>query len=264
MSQPKIGTWNLCLGLANKKDLVTETLKRNEIIICGLQETEIENNFPENLLSCSGYTIELEMNNDKKRAGVYVRNDIQYKRRLDLEAANCHIVILDINIGYKLRIINIYRSFRPQGMLSVNELFEKQLGLIRNCMCENLMLIGDFNLDANKGLSNDYNYRIPMNALSELVLEHNLFQIVNFPTWSRTIKNEKKESLLDHIYVKNIACISATLFETPTFGDHLLVMASLKCKLTQANDLPSQSRSWKNYSSHEMNEKLTDECEISQ
>ena len=33
-------------------------------------------------------------------------------------------------------------------------------------------------------------------------------------------------------------------------------MASLKCKLTQANDLPSQSRSWKNYSSHEMNEKL--------
>ena len=42
--------------------------------------TEIENNFPENLLICSGYTIELEVNFDKKRGGVYVRNDIQYKK----------------------------------------------------------------------------------------------------------------------------------------------------------------------------------------
>ena len=98
MSQPRIGTWNLCLGLANKKDLVIEALKRNEIIVCGLQETEIDKNFPENLLSCGGYSIELEMNNEKKRAGVYVRNDIQYNRRLDLEVVDCHIVILDINV----------------------------------------------------------------------------------------------------------------------------------------------------------------------
>ena len=142
-------------------------------------------------------------------------------------------------------------------MMSINEHFGKQLGIIRNCMCDNLILLGDFNLDANKDLSRDYSYRIPMNALSDLVLECNMLQIIDFPTWSRTVRNVKKESLLDHIYVTNVACITTTMFETPIFGDHLLVMAALKSKLTQAEAVPPQSRSWKNYSSCEMNVKLS-------
>ena len=101
MSELRIATWNLCLGLANKKDLVIEALERNEIIVCGLQETEIDQNFPVNLLSCAGYTLELEMNNERKRAGVYLRNDIKYERRHDLELVDCHVVVVDINIGYK-------------------------------------------------------------------------------------------------------------------------------------------------------------------
>ena len=38
----KFFTWNLCLGLANKKDLVTDTLKRKDISVCCLQEIERE------------------------------------------------------------------------------------------------------------------------------------------------------------------------------------------------------------------------------
>ena len=30
----KIGTWNLCLGLPNKKDIVTRYLNENNIAIC--------------------------------------------------------------------------------------------------------------------------------------------------------------------------------------------------------------------------------------
>ena len=81
----KLATWNLCLGLPNKKDLVIETLKHNEINVCCLQETEINSNFSESILNFGGYNLELETNTEKKRAGIYLRTDLKYKRRKDLE-----------------------------------------------------------------------------------------------------------------------------------------------------------------------------------
>ena len=37
----KLATWNLCLGLSNKKDVVSQTILSNEIDICVLQEIDI-------------------------------------------------------------------------------------------------------------------------------------------------------------------------------------------------------------------------------
>ena len=44
----KISTWNLCLGLINKKEIVTDYLQSKNVQVCCLQETEIPMNFPEN------------------------------------------------------------------------------------------------------------------------------------------------------------------------------------------------------------------------
>ena len=59
-------TWNLCLGLPNKKDIVIDTLKRNDIALCALQETEIFSDFPVGALNCGDYNLELEKNTTKK------------------------------------------------------------------------------------------------------------------------------------------------------------------------------------------------------
>ena len=64
----KIGTWNLCLGLANKKDIVTQCLRALNIKICCLQETEILSNFPVNILNCGNYTVELENEIEKLKS----------------------------------------------------------------------------------------------------------------------------------------------------------------------------------------------------
>ena len=91
-----IATWNLCLGLPNKKETVTDYLVSNNIQVCGLQETEIPLNFPVNVLNFGGYNIELEMNSAKKRVGFYIQSNINYVRRLDLEKENHHVIIIDI------------------------------------------------------------------------------------------------------------------------------------------------------------------------
>ena len=66
MDTLKIGTWNLFLGLSNKKETVTRYLNACKIDVCCLQETEIPSGFPENTLNCDNYNVELENNTVKK------------------------------------------------------------------------------------------------------------------------------------------------------------------------------------------------------
>ena len=95
--------------------------------------------------------------------------------------------------------------------------FIEQLGVIKNATCENCYIMGDFNLDAKMIHRNDYYRKIPLNLLISFATENNYIQIVDFPTWSRTIKGIKKESILDHVYVNNHAAVSNVKFITPHF-----------------------------------------------
>ena len=142
-----IATWNLCLGIANKKDTVTAYINANEIQICCLQETEIPMGFPENLLNCGGYNIELEMNSLKKRVGIYNQRNVNYIRRTDLEKENHHIVIIDVKNEISFRIMSLYRSFRPQDGVSPEAFFTAQIGVLRGALTKNCFVMGDFNLD---------------------------------------------------------------------------------------------------------------------
>ena len=190
----KIGTWNVCLGFANKKDHVAGILQKNNVDICCLQETEIPQGFPENLLSCNLYDLELEQNESKKRVGILIKRGTKYTRKLTLEKLNCHIVIIDIEGVNVMRIINVYRSFRPPGGVTAESFFNTQLAVIKNAMTNNCVVMGDFNLDAKMELRPDYNYRNMLESLMCTMQNNQFFQIVTFNTWTRTIKGIKKVS----------------------------------------------------------------------
>ena len=127
----KIATWNLCLGLLHKKNIVKNYILENRIDICNMQEVDIVNDCPKNLMSFPGYKIEIETNESKSRVATYIKDNIKYVRRIDLEGKNNHLVIIDIEQNPKMRIINIYRSFNPQ-----REKFKYQLQLTRNALNE--------------------------------------------------------------------------------------------------------------------------------
>ena len=112
----RIATWNLCLGLANKKDYVINTIRNERIDICGLQEIEINKDFPKQNLSAKGYKFESESNDIKARVGLYINTNIVYDRRKDLEGINNSLIIIDFNAQNKnFRLINLYRVFNPQN-----------------------------------------------------------------------------------------------------------------------------------------------------
>ena len=153
---------------------------------------EAPSNSPTDILNCNDYKIELENCISKRRTGIYIKTSMPYTRRLDLDGSSCHIVIVDLEIVTKIRIINVYRSFNPPGGLNVTDFFNNQLDLIQKALCKNCYVMGDFNLEGGSDLRPDYNNKFLLNTLKLFASNHNLIQVVDFNTWSRVIKGIKK------------------------------------------------------------------------
>ena len=107
--------------------------------------------------------------------------------------------------------------------------------------------MGDFNLDGGSLLNPNFCNKNLLSMLNDFATENKLIQVVDFNTWSRTIKGTRKESLLDHVYLNNHLTFNSIYFETPTFGDHALVMAELTLRLSNNNKNNSLHRIWSNY-----------------
>ena len=143
--------------------------------------------------------LELENNTVKKRVGCYIRENLKYRRRNDLESLNSHVIIIDFENAQKnyKRIINLYRSFNPIGV-TPKDLFIKQLKIIKNAFDFYTVVIGNFNLDYNRRFDVTYGNS---NLFGEFDLHLemlNPIQIVNFDTWYRIVNNCLKSSCLDH------------------------------------------------------------------
>ena len=163
-----------------------------------------------------------------------------------MEGTNSHLVVLDLYGRPELRIIAIYRTFRPQENITARVKFELQLNLIKACVTKNFVVLGDFNIDysrkydvsyANKQLFADFDF-----ALSHL----GLYQHVNFPTWSRIVNGTLKESILDHVYSNNPTLIHDIGSVVPVFGDHLLVFFDFSIGTGNKNII--WKRDWRLYS----------------
>ena len=199
----KVATWNICLGLKNKKDYIYEVINRKDIDICLLQEVEIESNYDTRLLTNANYKIEVETNTKKARTATVIKDNISYVRRHNLEKEDFGIIIIDIETPDVYRIINVYRSFNPQNGQTPLNFFETQLDIIKaasiNLNGTQLLIMGDFNLDDSKRYANDYRGKLYFQKLNLVMDEIALIQVINEPTWQRVVNNNLKQSIIDHL-----------------------------------------------------------------
>ena len=214
-SKIKIATLSLCLGLRNKKEEIKRLIKEKKIDILCLQETEIPNDYPIELLTFSGYNYENECNDVKARCGVYISNSLSYVRCLDIELKNMHVIIIDINDPQKTRIINLYRTFSPQTNQTQKDFFITQMALVSNAITKNTVLLGDFNLDHKKRFDVTYSHKNYFAILNLIIEQNNLTQIITFDTWSRIINNVKHSSVIDHIYTNGLVNTINLIYDTP-------------------------------------------------
>ena len=251
----KIGTWNLCLGLFHKKDIVREILQENNLDLLTLQEIELKPDIELNNLGIKGYTFEAENNDFKRRIGIYIRNNITYKRRLDLEKPNLHTIIIDIGSKEVTRIISVYRTFKPQDMSTPRENFKKQLQLINSVTTNSTILLGDMNLDERKRHRIDYCQRQLFEDFEEILGHHQFTQHVREHTWERVVLNQVKNSIIDHIYSTDSTMVSGISYKNTSIGDHRLIILTTLNTFEEEN-LELWRRNWKNYSKRRLLELL--------
>ena len=134
----------------------------------------------------------------------YISRRIKHERKEELEGTDSNLVIVDIISDNPFRLINVYRNFKPQANKSQREKFKYQLNLIKVAMKKRTIIIGDFNLDYSQKENINYRYANLFNDFEEILTINTLFQIIEFPTWSRIVNNELKESTLDHIYLTDM------------------------------------------------------------
>ena len=203
-----IASWNVCLGITNKKDFIEHEIVKEKIDICCVQECEVPNNIDEKTLTFAGYNIELEDNDYKKRTGIYVRNTISYQRKRELEEPNSNIVIIDVSDVNDYRIINVYRSFSTYNNMRPIDKFNNQLEIIKRAIIDGRnkipIIVGDFNLDHNKLYDPNYQFKHYLETLLATFEPLNLSQLVNFETWRRFVNGVKRYSILDHVYTSSL------------------------------------------------------------
>ena len=88
-------------------------LLNKKIDICCMQEIELKKDIDHELLSFNGYNLMIENNVEKSRVGIFIRNEIKCKRRSELEGQSNGIIIIDVDLKKKYRIMNLYRVFNP-------------------------------------------------------------------------------------------------------------------------------------------------------
>ena len=239
---------------------MSKMIKDNNIDICCIQECEIQKDYPSNILSFKNYNLEVENNSIKARCCIYIRGGISYVRRDDLEGVDSNLVIIEAKTNAQIYlIINLYRSFSMQGDVTPEVRFVTQINTIKSAILNNMSLtpivVGDFNLNYSLNHNITYQYKRLFDTLNVAVMDCGLTQVVDFPTWHRKINGIDKESILDHIYVKDTTKIVAIENIDPEIGDHKIIIM----ELSDAAVTPSKiiKRSWKNYSCDKLNEGLS-------
>ena len=249
----KISTLNLCLGLPNKKDLVKTMLIKEKIDVLCLQETELPYNLDHSLMSLVDFQYESELNTVRSRVGMYVRSGLKYVRRQDLEGINSHIIVIDVKSDKNFRIITLYRPFNPLGT-NPRAFFQSQLDILNNAITPNSIVLGDFNLDWNKRDNPSYQFKNYFNDMDVRLSGKSLTQLIKFPTWRRTVNNQLKESIIDHLYATNPTSIINVSSLEPLFGDHSLISCEINCSQRQPDTY--LRRNWKNYNKSNLKEEL--------
>jgi hypothetical protein len=141
----------------------------------------------------------------------------------------------------------MYRCFKPQNNISAMEFFKHQVELIHSAYNDNTIILGDINLDWAKKGQRNYQFQNYFEYMDEKFSDKELMQLVDFPTWSRTVNGVLKESILDHIYTQDPTSVGDLYSITPCFGDHLPLIFGVTNK--RSKKAVYNRRSWVNYSS---------------
>ena len=221
--------------------------KENDISVLGVSESKLGDDIPDSFINIENFQC---IRKDKKQGSggliVYVRSDVSFSRRKDLEHELFESIWIEIfpKNSKSFLIGHFYRN--PVSTISWNDTFDEQVETVFGEDKE-IFLLGDFNRDLlNPQIKNQW-----LDYINSL----GLTQHIKEPT--RVVPNASA-TLLDHIY-SNFS-ENVQYFDVPKIGlsDHYPVFFTRKvnCHTHKASHHTIKYRSFKNFDISKFNEDL--------
>ena len=211
----KIVSQNFCLGLPNKIDLARKWITTMDMDIFAIQEAEITKDVDLDFLKITNYELQTTISptNLKSRLAIYVKSSIKTEVKVDPKTEIILITVKDLDV------FCCYRPFKITGS-SAEYVKNMTDFIIKNTNQSNqTVIIGDLNYDLLKNGDSSYPLHKTFEPWTNMVDFLGLTQLVDKPTWSRSIQGSIKKSLLDHCYVstEDLTCTLVDL----QIGDHI-------------------------------------------
>ena len=210
-------------GIEKKFDYLKLFLSENSkhIHMFGLSETHTNDSVLDAELSVPGFLLERKDRHAGKSGGVslYVRDDLQYQRRFDLEDVSLDFLWVEIFIKNSKSIL-VSSAYRPPDSSKYhNRKFSEKLdNMLSTVQNENKEIIISGDLNCNYGIANDHI------EIKDIVKSHGLSQIIKLPT--RIAR--QSQTIIDVIYTNNKSVVSKTLNHTNSLSDHNVIGVTRK------------------------------------
>ena len=257
--------------LENKMEYVEELIYEHEPVVLAISEANLRESTEVSCVRIENYnllTLKAISNVNMKisRIVAYVRNDVVYKRRTDLE--NDHDAMIWLEIKYKggrnLILGLVYREHKYL-MQTVNNsgTDEEQLTRWRTIVdkweiagdTNDVVVMGDTNIDWT-----DWNNLSGIHArLAEVVnnqiITSGFSQMIN----KSTHRGIYRDTIIDHIWLncplREIECV----VEENLNSDHNVIVAKIRGRDMKLNDENRKGRIWKGYTKQKLLEGIRSE-----
>ena len=213
-------------SIANKLDLIESELRSFDVIC--ISETWIDARTSDDDIKIRDFTLFRRDRPGDHYGGicVYVRDNIYSKRRNDLELPNIESIWIEVSIHNKKQLIGTF--YRPPNSTNATlSSIEDSIGLAFDSNIQNILTIGDFNLDTRKENTN--------RKIRELCQQYNLKQLINEPTNF----TENSSSTIDLILTANSNNILLSGVGEPFLDQNVRYHCPVFCVLNFSKPLTS-------------------------
>ena len=246
--------------LENKLDKLESLIAEEQPLVLAVseanwrQETDVISVNLENYTCLALKAIRNE-NIRMSRVVVYVRKDVKYKRRFDLENDVDAMLWLELSYknGRKLLVGTIYREFKlarqPDNATASGEAQITRWSRIVDSweaagLEGDVMVMGDLNLDWNKW--NDFTgLKAKLrDIVNDKLITIGFAQIID----TNTHRGVNEESIIDHIWINCPRRIICSDVIQNLDSDHEVITAQIRGRDLTMNEDKRMVRRWKNYS----------------
>ncbi|KAK3103380.1 hypothetical protein FSP39_018833 [Pinctada imbricata] len=205
----RIGNLNVCHVLPKLDEIKLMIKSSCSVNILGLCETFLNESVHNDFLNIDGFVFERKDRDGGSGGGLllYVCNDFNFKRRYDLETQNIETIWAEIMIPNSRSILLCSAYRPPSAPVAWVEAFATEVNNAVSCDDNEIILMGDFNIDLNKD---------PPSYWTSALETFNLSQVIN--TNTRVTANSN--TLIDHIYTNRPDNIQEVNVPYITMSDH--------------------------------------------